>query len=103
MIARSNPVPDYTHFTPRWFFDGVWADVVEWDGTRHTVKTEKAGPNHIAVIYCDGEIHVVSRNYFFHSMKARVHHFSHTLLHSNGSSSRHRAAFWHTSGCDCNN
>lgn len=99
MTARH--VPNYMNFTPRWFFDGTYADIIEWDGTRHTVKVEKAGPKDVAIIYCDGLVHLVSRNSFFHDLKARVHHFSHVLLHSNGSSSRHDAAYWHAKGCSC--
>jgi hypothetical protein len=101
MTARH--VPDYNLFLPRWFFDGVTADIREWDGTMHTVTVEMAGPRDMAIVYCDGLVHLVSRNNFFHDLRARVHHFSHTLLHSNGQSSRHRAAFWHAPGCECRN
>ena len=60
-------------------------DVIEWDGTVHSVTS--IGDQVVAVRYCDGVVHEVTRNYFDRVMKAKA------VLRTD--------PFHHVEGCKC--
>jgi len=76
-------------------------DIIEWDGTTHSVTAEFAFESEqdrdflgntvfdrkVAVRYCDGVVHEVTWDYFTRVMKAKA------VLHTD--------PFHHVEGCKC--
>jgi len=87
-------------YRPGWLFDGVVADVVEWDGKLHTVRCE-VREGCVFMKYCDGVVHCVTLEYFVDVLHAEPHRFSWTHYFTGGGSKSYELPYFHAVGCGC--